>query len=66
MIDLLLYNSIIVTVDTERKIWYNGAMAVDNGRVCEVGESEELEHRYGDAKRKIDCEGKIIFPGFAR
>lgn len=64
MIDLLLYNTIIVTMDSGRKIWYQGAMAVDNGRIKEVGESGELELKYAAAKRKINGEGKIIFPGF--
>ncbi|MFA9463407.1 MAG: amidohydrolase family protein [Velocimicrobium sp.] len=63
MIDLLLTKAIIVTINKERKIWYDGAMAVQNGTILEVGESGELAKRYFDAKRVMDCSGKIIFPG---
>ena len=62
--DMLLYNAIIVTVNPERETLYNGAMAVDKGRIVELGDSAELSKKYADAAKKIDCEGKIIFPGF--
>lgn len=61
--DLLLTNAVIVTVDKERRILYDGAMAVREGRILEVGESAELEKKY-TCTEKMDCEGKIIFPGF--
>lgn len=62
--DLLLMDAVIVTVDKDRRILYHGAMAVTDGRITEVGKTGELEIKYADAKEKIDCEGKIIFPGF--
>ena len=64
MIDLLLYKATIITINKERTIFYNGAMAVDHGRIVEIGDSEKLESHYQDAKEKINCEGKIIVPGF--
>lgn len=63
-VDLLLMDAVIVTVDKDRRILYHGAMAVTDGRITEVGKTGELEIKYADAKEKIDCEGKIIFPGF--
>ncbi len=60
----LLYNAIIVTVNKERKIYYNGAMIIKDGLILEVGESEILEKKYAQSLEKINCEGKIIFPGF--
>ena len=62
--DLLLMDAVIVTVDKDRRILYHGAMAVTDGRITEVGKTGELEIKYADPKEKIDCEGKIIFPGF--
>ncbi len=62
--DMLLYNAIIVTVNAQRETLYNGAMAVDKGRIVELGDSAELCRKYPDATKKVDCEGKIIFPGF--
>lgn len=64
MLDQLLINAIIVTADNERKIWYEGAMAVDQGMIVEVGPSRVLEAKYTDVKEVIDCDGKILFPGF--
>lgn len=62
-VDLLLADAIIVTVDQDRRILYDGAMAVRDGRIVEVGESRELERKY-EAKHRQDCSGKILFPGF--
>lgn len=62
--ELLLKNAIIVTVNKEREILYHGAMVVDKGRIVEVGKEEEIVKKYPDCSREMDCEGKIIFPGF--
>lgn len=62
--DLLLKNAILVTVDPRRRILWNGAMAVENGRIAAPGDSEELSERYQDCKKVVDCQGKIVFPGF--
>lgn len=64
MVDKLLKNGMIVTVNKERKIYYHGAMAVTGDRITEVGETKELEEKCKDAKEVIDLDGKIIFPGF--
>ena len=58
-VDLLLTDAIIVTVDQDRRILYDGAMAVRDGRIVEVGESRELERKY-EAKHRQDCSGKIL------
>jgi len=64
MTDLLLTNAIVITVDPQRRILYNGAMAVSGDRIQAVGDSAELLRQYPDAKRIIDCEQKLVFPGF--
>lgn len=62
--DLLLKNAILVTVDPQRRILWNGAMAVENGRIAALGDSEELCRQYTDCKKVVDCQGKVVFPGF--
>lgn len=61
--DLLLTDAVIVTVDRDRRILYDGAMAVRGGRIVEVGESGILTKKYS-ASHLQDCSGKILFPGF--
>jgi len=60
-IDLLVYNATIYTVDSNFS--KAEAIAVDNGKIVEVGNSKELQNKF-DAKEKIEAEGKFIFPGF--
>ena len=62
--DLLLTHVTIVTVDSHRRVLYDGAMAVKKGRIAKVGETEEILSEYPEAERILDCRGKILFPGF--
>lgn len=64
MIDLLIKNSIIVTVNEEREVLFDGAIAIENDRIVDIGKSEVLESKYNDAKKIIDGYGKVVFPGF--
>ncbi len=41
-----------------------GAVAVDEGRIVEAGESASMESRFKDAKRVIDAAGCVVMPGF--
>lgn len=64
MLDCLLKNGIIVTVNRDREIFFKGAVAVNNGRIVDVGPSKELEAKYMESSSTINLDGKIIFPGF--
>lgn len=64
MADLLIKNSIIVTVNEAREVLFDGAIAIENDRIVDIGKSELLESKYKDAKKVIDGYGKVIFPGF--
>ncbi len=41
----------------------NAAVAIDNGKIVEVGNSQKLEKKY-QAKTTIDAQGKTVMPGF--
>jgi 5-methylthioadenosine/S-adenosylhomocysteine deaminase len=62
MIDLLLTGGTVVTMDPERRIIEDGAVAIDGGRIVSVGPRETLaaEHQAG---KTLDCTGKAIIPG---
>lgn len=62
MIDLLLKDATIVTMDPQRTIRKEAAMAVDGGRILEVGPTGPLAERY-PARRVLDLPGRIVFPG---
>ena len=59
---LLLVHGTIVTVDGERRIIEDGALAISADRIVDIGAAEELMPRHSD-KKVIDCRGKLIIPG---
>ncbi|MEH7124054.1 amidohydrolase family protein [Bacillus sp. JJ1773] len=63
MIDLLLTDGFVVTMDKQRRLLQNGGVAINKGRIIDVGNSEDLNKKY-QAKKVIDCKGHVIMPGF--
>src|SRR5215212_526576 len=61
-IDLLLAGGTVVTVDEQRRILDDGAVAVDGGRIVAVGPAAEIAAQY-QAAETIDCRGKLVLPG---
>jgi len=61
-IDLLLSGGTVVTVDPEQRIVEDGAVAIEGGRIVEVGTAEALGQTY-QARETIDCRGKAVLPG---
>ena len=60
MVDLLIKNGLIVTMDKDRRIIPDGSIAVENGRVVEIGRNIKLKEK---PEETIDAKGKIIMPG---
>ena len=60
--DLVLYNANVLTLDSN----YPGAqlVAVRDGKVLAVGESEDLKEFKGSRTLVIDCQGGTVLPGF--
>jgi 5-methylthioadenosine/S-adenosylhomocysteine deaminase len=56
--DILIKNGIIVTMDKERRVLKNFSMAIDGGRITEIG--REIK---GDADFVLDAGNKIVLPG---
>lgn len=50
-------------MDPGRRILEDGAVAIEGDRIAAVGLTEELEKKYPDAKKVINCEKKLILPG---
>lgn len=62
MIDLLIKNAIVITVDAQRRILLDGAIAVHAGKILEVGPSLALEQKY-PAQSTVDAKDRIAMPG---
>ena len=63
MIDLLLTGGTVISMDRQRRVIENGAVAVDKGRILFVGAAQEAANRFPDAKKVLNCEDKAILPG---
>ncbi len=63
MIDLLIRNGTVVTVNDKREILYETTLAIDGGRILDIGPTEVLDKRYPEAVRVVDATGKAVFPG---
>lgn len=59
--DTLFTRGTVVTMDDERRILQDAAVAVLGNRIAAVGPAEELAH--WRAARVIDCRGHAIIPG---
>jgi 5-methylthioadenosine/S-adenosylhomocysteine deaminase len=61
--DLLISGGIVLTVDVERRIFWDGAVAIAGNRILEVGRREDVAAKYR-ATRTLDARGKVVTPGF--
>ena len=62
MIDILITHGVVITVDPERRIIEDGAVAIDKDRIVDVGTTVEIAGRY-QASRVIDASGTAVLPG---
>ncbi|MET3291585.1 UNVERIFIED_CONTAM: 5-methylthioadenosine/S-adenosylhomocysteine deaminase [Brevibacillus sp. OAP136] len=63
MIDLLLVHGVVITMDAQRRILEDGAVAIHNGRILAVDDTAALIGKY-EAKKVIDCKHHCVLPGF--
>lgn len=61
--DLLYYGAYLVTVDAERRIYGDGAIAVSGRRIVAIGRSEDVRAAWKGA-REVDVKGALMHPGF--
>ena len=62
-IDILVEHGVVITMDPRREVLYDGAVAIDAGRIVAVGPTDELAGQYS-ARRTIDGRRKAVLPGF--
>lgn len=64
MIDVLMTGGTIITMDSDRRIIKNGAVAVKGNKIYKIGTADELVYLKKEAAQVMDCTGKLILPGF--
>jgi cytosine/adenosine deaminase-related metal-dependent hydrolase len=62
LIDLLIVRGTVITVDPERRVIEDGAIAVDGDRILAVGLTADLQKRYL-GRKIIDAHRKAVLPG---
>jgi 5-methylthioadenosine/S-adenosylhomocysteine deaminase len=61
--DLLIVNGCVLTMNGERTILTNGAVAVSGKRIVAVGPTRDVQKEW-TAARRIDAGGGIVHPGY--
>ncbi|QGP91229.1 Atrazine chlorohydrolase [Neomoorella glycerini] len=61
--DYLFTHGTVVTVDGQRRVIHDGALAVRGDRIVAIGPTAALEAQFKQVGRVIDASGKAIFPG---
>lgn len=59
---LLIYNLTVVTMDEQRRILADAAIAIEHESIVAVDTAESLLQRYPDAEKQ-DCSGMVAIPG---
>ena len=62
-VDLLLTHGRVITMDSQRRILRDGAIAVDNGRIVAIGPSLEVSRSVRGVEER-DLNGSLVHPGF--
>ena len=62
MLDLLLINGMLITVDEENTIIPKGYIAVRGGDIVEMGSMDKLGE-LPEAKKVMDMDGHAVLPG---
>jgi 5-methylthioadenosine/S-adenosylhomocysteine deaminase len=62
VVDLIIRGGTVVTMDGERHVIENGAVAVKGGRIVSVGSATDIDRTYA-AREVVHARGKVIIPG---
>lgn len=61
-VDLIVRGGTIVTMDAQKRVIENGAVAVLKSEIVAVGTNQEITQKYS-SKQIINADGKIVIPG---
>ncbi|XP_058093056.1 uncharacterized protein LOC131239385 isoform X3 [Magnolia sinica] len=62
---ILLHNAMIVTVDSQNRVFRNGGLVVDGDKITAIGQSPQILRDFSaSADEIVDLQGRILLPGF--
>ena len=61
--DLMILHSKLISMDSQRRLYSDGAVAVQGNRIVAVGPSNDVATAF-TAKETIDAKGGVVQPGF--
>lgn len=62
LVDILIAGGTLITMDEERRVIENGALAIAGNRIVDVGRTQELQTKF-QVKRTIDAKNMVVMPG---
>jgi 5-methylthioadenosine/S-adenosylhomocysteine deaminase len=62
VIDLIIEGDYVVTMDNDGNVFRDGAVAVNEGLIIDIGSADEINQRYA-AKGHLDGANRIVMPG---
>jgi len=62
MVDILVKNGLILTMNQKRRVLEDGAVAIKDGYIIAVGKTGDISRDF-KAEKVIDASGKIVMPG---
>lgn len=62
LVDILITGGTVITMDEDRRVLENGAVAIAGDRIAAVGPAADLGTRFR-ATRVIDAARKVVMPG---
>ena len=60
---LLIDNAVVVTVDDDHAVHFDGAVAIEGGRITAVGPRSDVRPRASPGARVVDAGGAVVMPG---
>ena len=61
--DILIRAGHLLTMDSERRIYNSGSVAITKSHIVGIGTDEDILHRF-DARETINARNGIVHPGF--
>ncbi|XVE66055.1 hypothetical protein DITRI_Ditri08aG0050800 [Diplodiscus trichospermus] len=62
---MVLHNAVIITMDSESRVFQNGAMVIVKDKIEAIGQSSVILQQFSPlAQHILDLQGQILLPGF--